>query len=109
MTTAVSRRNFDKFVFLWCDYYGLVIETANVLYASDLVTGDDLLSLNGQQINALPVTLSQRCLLRGALLQVRDTFLPRTTIHHALNTHSINIVFVVWAVLRYVLTYTDGP
>lgn len=73
MTTVISRQNFDKFVFHWCEYYGLADDTPKVLYASGVITGEELLFLDGDQINALNVSLSQRCLLRGALLQVRQT------------------------------------
>jgi len=71
MTTVISRQNFDKFVFHWCDYYGLAEDTSRVLHAAGVTTGEDLLALAGDQISALSVSLSQRCLLRGALLQVR--------------------------------------
>ncbi len=73
--SQLSNGSEDQVPFIqqWCLKYGLARVTADTLQQEGIHSTEHLLMLNTDMLQDLKISLGQRCLLRGALLQFKDS------------------------------------
>ena len=64
---------FEYFLGQWVEMYGLTENTAITLLKHDITSCEKLLQLQEEDITSIGIPVGQKCLLRGAILQYRET------------------------------------
>lgn len=65
--------NDAGYIYEWCQKYGLNERTADILYRKGIRTPKDICQIQTEFVQGLEVSVGQKCLLRGALLQFKDS------------------------------------
>ena len=62
-----------SYIHHWCNKYGLAPVTADAMYKHNINSAEALYEVTSETLQQLDISLGQRCLLRGALLQFRES------------------------------------